>query len=101
MNVPGDDARPPLNEPGFRENAVQVLLTLLAVSIRISETLPDTGRSAKVRDEMQYRLRESPALGRLTVLERQHFDEMVFFLETALESDELRVADEASEGHSH
>ena len=101
MNVPGDNTRPPLNEPGFRRNAVQSLLTLLAVSIRISETLPDTGQSATVRDDLQYRLRESPVLARLTEHERQDLEEMVFFLETALESETLQIAGEAPEGHSH
>ena len=93
----GDDTPWPLNELGYRKNAVETFLALLAVSVRISRHQPESEQPAQVRDELQYRLRESPALNRLTAPEREDLDEMAFFLETALKSEHLRIADENPE----
>ena len=88
-----DDARTPLNESGYREDAVHAFLLLLAVSLRQAETPSATAPAATVRDDLAFRLRESPVLGRLTELERQDLDDMREVLETALESETLKVAD--------
>ena len=96
-----ETACPPLNEPGYRKGAVEILLTLLAVSIRTSATQTASAPLSTVRDDLLYRLRESPALGRLTAPERQDLDDMREFLKVALKSDSLRIADAGSEGPAH
>ncbi len=89
-----DDNPRPLNEPGYRKNAVETFLALLAASVRIAEHQRESAQPVQVRSDLQFRLRESPMLQGLNEQERQDLDNMAFFLGVALESEALRIVEE-------
>lgn len=51
----GDDDSRPLNEPGYRKNAVETFLTLLAASVRnVAGSEPESERRAQVQSDLQF-----------------------------------------------
>ena len=90
-----------LNEQSYRKSAVDAFLVLLAASIRISEERHGTEQPLRTRDDLYFRLRQSPFLNQLSAPARQDLDEMRDFLEYALKSEHLRIADETPEGPAH
>lgn len=89
----GDDTAPPLNEPGYRKEAVEALLLLFAATIRAEEASSKSQQYANLRGHVLFRVRESPVVAQLDERDREDFDEMVRVLVLMLESETLRVAD--------
>ena len=86
MKVPGDERAIPLNEPGFRLNAVRVFVTALALGVRELQSKPGLSADDGTRllNLVEENIEEAEIEIGLEEEDRQDLEVIRGWLETAL-----------------